>query len=124
MVVNTAVIKAECAKYMPFLLTTTIMMNAVKKGIGREDAHEIIKEHAVATANDLRAGGISENDLLKRLADDPRMPLDASELDEINRAGSSATGMAEAQTMDFCARAFHWASKCPEAAGYVPAPIL
>ena len=124
MVVNTAVIKAECAKYMPFLLTTTIMMNAVKKGIGREDAHEIIKEHAVATANDLRAGGISENDLLKRLADDPRMPLDASELDEINRAGSSATGMAEAQTMDFCERAFHWASKCPEAAGYVPAPIL
>lgn len=100
MVVNTAVIKAECAKYMPFLLTTTIMMNAVKKGLGREDAHEIIKEHAVATANDLRAGKISENDLLKRLADDPRMPLDASELGEINRVGSAATGMAEAQTLD------------------------
>ena len=124
MVVNTAVIKAECAKYMPFLLTTTIMMNAVKKGLGREDAHEIIKEHAVATANDLRAGKISENDLLKRLADDPRMPLDASELGEINRVGSAATGMAEAQTLDFCERAFRWASKCPEAADYVPAPIL
>ena len=77
MVVNTAVIKAECAKYMPFLLTTTIMMNAVKKGIGREDAHEIIKEHAVATANDLRAGGISENDLLKRLL--PEITTDMSE---------------------------------------------
>jgi len=124
MVVNVAVIKAECAKYMPFLLTTTIMMNAVKKGIGREDAHEIIKEHAVATANDLRAGRIVENDLLKRLAQDARMPLDAVELEEINKLGSQATGLAEAQTEDFCRRANLWVEKFPEAKSYVPAPIL
>ena len=37
MKVNSAVIAAECRKYMPFLLTTTVMMNAVKKGMGRED---------------------------------------------------------------------------------------
>lgn len=82
MKVNSAVIAAECRKYMPFLLTTTVMMNAVKKGMGREDAHEVIKEHAVATANDMRAGKISENDLLARLAADPRMPLDAAELEK------------------------------------------
>lgn len=124
MVVNTAVIAAECRKYMPFLLTTTIMMNAVKKGLGREDAHEIIKEHAVATANDLRAGKIAENDLLKRLAEDPRMPLDAAELAEIERVGSAATGMAEVQTEDFCDRADSLADKYPEAKSYAPAPIL
>ena len=124
MTINTAVIAAECRKYMPFLLTTTIMMNAVKKGIGREDAHEIIKEHAVATANDLRAGKIHDNDLLKRLADDPRMPLDSAELAEIEKVGSCATGMAEAQTADFCDRADKLAEECPEAQSYVPAPIL
>lgn len=124
MVVNTAVIAGECRKYMPFLLTTTIMMNAVKKGIGREDAHEIIKEHAVATANDLRAGKIAENDLLKRLAADPRMPLDEAELSAIEKIGSAETGMAESQTEDFCNRADKVADACPEAKSYVPAPIL
>jgi len=124
MVVNTAVIDAECRKYMPFLLTTTIMMNAVKKGLGREDAHEIIKEHAVATANDLRAGKIIANDLLKRLADDSRMPLDEAELAEIEKIGSVETGMATAQTEDFCNRADALVDRFPEAKSYVPAPIL
>ena len=124
MTVNTSVMEAECRKYMPFLLTTTIMMNAVKKGAGREEAHEIIKEHAVATASDMRSGKISENDLLKRLALDPRLPLDAGELSEIEKRGSSETGMAERQTEDFCDRADKLADGCPEAKSYVPAPIL
>ena len=124
MVVNEAVIKAECAKYMPFLLTTTVMMNAVKKGIGREDAHEIIKEHAVATANDLRAGKIIENDLLKRLANDERMPLNLDELNEISEVGSKATALAEAQTEDFCNRADALVEKTPEAKTYTAGPIL
>ena len=124
MVVNEAVIKAEREKYMPFLLTTTVMMNAVKKGIGREDAHEIIKEHAVATANDLRAGKIAENNLLKRLADDPRMPLDAAELGEILRRGGSATALAEAQTEDFCRRAAAAVELTPQAKTYRAGAIL
>ena len=122
--VNSAVIEAERRKYMPFLLTTTVMMKAVKKGMGREDAHEVIKEHAVAAANDMRAGKISENDLLARLAADPRMPLDAAELGEILKEGSSATGLAEAQTEDFCDRADAWAGRFPEAKDYAPEPIL
>ena len=124
MVVNEAVIKAECAKYMPFLLTTTVMMNAVKKGIGREDAHEIIKAHAVATANDLRAGKIIENNLLNRLADDERMPLDMQQLREISEVGSKATALAEVQTQDFCDRARALVEKTPEAKTYKAGPIL
>ena len=124
MKVNSAVIDAECRKYMPFLLTTTVMMNAVKKGVGREDAHEVIKEHAVATANDMRAGKIASNDLLERLAADPRMPLDMAELEAIREKGSKATGLAEAQTEDFCARAEKWVERFPEAAEYAPEPIL
>ena len=51
-----AVVAAELRRYLPFLMTTTILMEAVKRGIGRETAHEVIKEHAVAVSNDLRAG--------------------------------------------------------------------
>ena len=42
-----AVVAAELRRYLPFLMTTTILMEAVKRGIGRETAHEVIKEHAV-----------------------------------------------------------------------------
>ena len=48
------------------------MMEAVKAGAGREDAHSAIKEHAVATVRDLREGKIKENNLIDRLADDTR----------------------------------------------------
>lgn len=39
-----AVVAAELRRYLPFLMTTTILMEAVKRGIGRETAHEVIKE--------------------------------------------------------------------------------
>jgi adenylosuccinate lyase len=62
-----AVVEQELMRYLPFLLTTTVMMEAVKSGAGREAAHEAIKEHAVAVSVDLRKGTISQNDLVQRL---------------------------------------------------------
>ena len=124
MEINEAVIDAEKEKYMPFLLTTTVMMQAVKNGIGREDAHEVIKEHAVATLRDLRAGKIVKNDLLERLANDSRMPLDLPALQNILEKGKNETGMAKAQALDFAKRVECWLKKYPEAESYAPAPIL
>ena len=117
-------IEAECDKYMPFMLTTTVMMQAVKNGIGREDAHEVIKEHAVATLRDLRAGKIRSNDLFERLANDERMPLNKTALDLILKEGKTHTGMARAQALDFASRVQAWLDRYPEAASYTPAPIL
>ena len=124
MEINEPVIDAEKEKYMPFLLTTTVMMQAVKNGIGREDAHEVIKEHAVATLRDLRSGKIIKNDLLERLANDSRMPLDLPALEKILANGKNETGMAQAQALDFAKRAQAWAEKYPQAQSYAPAPIL
>ncbi len=70
-----AVIAAETARYLPFLMTTTVMMEAVKKGVGRETAHKVIKEHAVATVADMRTGEVEKNNLLDRLAEDGRLGL-------------------------------------------------
>ena len=39
-----AVIEAENNHYLPFLMTTTIMMEAVKSGIGREGSHHGVEE--------------------------------------------------------------------------------
>ncbi len=51
-----AVIEPELDRYLPFLATTKVLMAAVRDGVGRETAHEAIKEHAVAVALDMRDG--------------------------------------------------------------------
>ena len=45
-----AMIERELERYLPFLATTRILMAAVRAGVGRETAHEAIKENAVAVA--------------------------------------------------------------------------
>ena len=52
-----AVIDRELRRYLPFLTTTKVLMAAVRDGVGRETAHEVIKEHAVAVALDMREKG-------------------------------------------------------------------
>ena len=42
-----AVIARELDRYLPFLATTKVLMAAVRAGVGREEAHEAIKSHAV-----------------------------------------------------------------------------
>ena len=70
-----AVIDRELERYLPFLSTTKVLMASVRKGVGRETAHEAIKEHAVAVALAMREDGQGENDLLARLAGDDRLDL-------------------------------------------------
>ncbi len=52
-----AVIQRELDRYLPFLATTRILIAAVRAGMGREAAHEVIKEHAVAVALAMREKG-------------------------------------------------------------------
>ncbi len=119
-----AVIEKENQHYLPFLLTTTTMMEAVKAGLGRESAHEIIKEHALATVHELRAGSVSENDLLARLADDSRLPLDQEKFAKILENGRANVGQARQQVAHFTKEIDTLATKHPEAAKYTPGSIL
>jgi len=119
-----AVIGAETARYLPFLMTTTVMMEAVKRGVGRETAHKVIKEHAVATVGDLRTGAVEKNDLLRRLAEDGRLGLSGDELVEILKRGEKETGAARAQVEFFAKNVSCLEKKMPEAAAYVPGGIL
>jgi adenylosuccinate lyase len=118
------VIQTELNRYLPFLMTTTIMMAAVKRGVGREEAHEVIKEHAVAVSDDLRRGSISQNDLLDRLGADGRLKLTREEIQEIYDANAGDTGMAGDQTDAFCAMVQELATAYPDGVGYTPGAIL
>ena len=119
-----AVIEAEKDRYLPFLLTTTIMMEAVKGGAGREDAHSAIKEHAVATVRDLRDGEIKGNNLIERLANDSRVGMKKEALQDILYAGEGRIGAASKQVEHFISKANKWGDKYPEAKEYTPPSIL
>ncbi len=118
------VIKSELDRYLPFLMTTTIMMAAVKRGVGRESAHEIIKEHAVAVSNDLRTGRIAINDLLDRLGADDRLQLSREEIQSIYDANAGDTGMAIQQVAAFGAKVDAFCAPYPDAIKYCPGAIL
>tara|TARA_Y100000768_G_scaffold362436_1_gene321218 strand:- start:1216 stop:2628 length:1413 start_codon:yes stop_codon:yes gene_type:complete len=74
------VLERELNHYLPFLSTTRILTAATQAGMGREEAHEAIKAHAVSAALDLRNNNEGENTLLQRIADDPEIPLSFDEL--------------------------------------------
>ena len=105
-------------------LTTTVMMEAVKKGAGREGAHEAIKEHAVAAIRDLRTGKVAQNDLLQRLAADRRLGLSEAELQGVLDQGRANAGDAAAQVDYFGEQVDALAKANPDAAKYVPGAIL
>ena len=119
-----AVIAAETAHYLPFLMTTTIMMEAVKAGVGRETAHKAIKEHALATVADLRNGTIDRNNLVDRLAGDSRIGLQRATLDAILAQGDRESGAAKSQVAAFAAAVEKITKAHPIAANYKPGSIL
>ncbi|MFV0452205.1 MAG: adenylosuccinate lyase [Propioniciclava sp.] len=119
-----AVIEAELERYLPFLTTTKVLMAAVRHGVGREIAHEAIKEHAVAVALDMRLTGRKDNDLLDRLAGDPRLGITREALADAAADPLDLVGVARDQVATLARRVQDLADRHPEAATYVPAAVL
>jgi adenylosuccinate lyase len=115
------VISAEIERYLPFLATTKILMAAVKAGVGREVAHEVIKEHAVKAALGMREG--KKNTLLDDLAADDRLPLDRAALDLLISKPIEFTGEAREQVARVIARIDVITSAHSAAAQYKPNSI-
>jgi len=118
------VVELELSRYLPFLATTKVLMAAVSAGVGRETAHEAIKEHAVAVALGMREKATKRNDLLERLANDPRLPLSLPALQTLLAAPLSFVGAAQAQVAAFVSEVEKLAAQHPELAGYAPRALL
>jgi adenylosuccinate lyase len=118
-----AAIAAESTRNLPFLATTTLLMEAVKGGAGRETAHEAIKEHALAAAKALRSGG-GEADLVGRLAGDARLNLSRAKIEGVLSDASRFVGAAPQQVDAFVAEARSVARKVKGAAEYTPGKLL
>lgn len=118
------VLAAERDRELPFLATTTILMESVKRGVGREAAHGAIKEHAVAAARARRSGGAAVEDLLDRLATDARVGLDKTKLREILASDERFVGAALEQTDAFLSDCDTLLAQVPEASSYRPGELL
>jgi len=118
-----AVIARELDRYLPFLATTKVLIAAVRAGVGRETAHEVIKEHAVAVARELRQGAAS-NDLLDRLGSDPRLGLSVDAVHALVGEPLAFTGASRNQVASVVEAVEVVAADYPDAAVYSPGDIL
>jgi adenylosuccinate lyase len=119
-----AVVERELDRYLPFLATTKVLMAAVRQGVGRETAHEAIKEHAVTVALEMREQGAAENDLFDRLAADPRLGLTREQVAAAVADPLAFTGAARDQVASVVRRVGVLTDARPAAAAYVPGDIL
>ena len=101
-----AVIDRELEKYLPFLSTTKLLVAAVRDGVGRETAHEVIKEHAVATALAMRSSTTRARPRRSSiaLAADGRLGLDRAQIEAAIAEPLSLTGSAQSQVAAFAER--------------------
>lgn len=100
MVVYPKQIERHLKSELPFMSTEKILMEAVERGESRQEIHEIIKEHSIAAGKEVKEEG-SENDLLSRLATDPRVPFSLDELTAMIGDYHQFTGRAAQQTKEF-----------------------
>jgi adenylosuccinate lyase len=96
-------------------------MAAVKNGMGREDAHEAIKEISIATSNEIREGKTTS--LIQAIAADSRIPLTHDELEKLIASPIEFTGLAQEQCDAVIAKIARLTKSHPTAAVYQPEAI-
>ena len=93
-----AVIAKLLQNELPFMATENILMYCVERGGDRQDIHEAIRENSLAAKAAIQSEG-ADNDLLQRLAADPRLGLSLAELEQV--VAKSLSGFAALQTETF-----------------------
>lgn len=115
-------VKAEVDKYLPFLLTTEIMLLLVKKGIGREIAHKQVQKHALAAAEEIRIG--KPNNLFELLVSDKELNIDLETLTNLARDSHVLLAGAKMQVDTIVNKVTKITEKNPISANYQPGAIL
>lgn len=83
LVVNAEVIRRNLEDHLPFMASEKILMHATSSGGDRQDLHERIRRHALASADRMKNEG-PPADLLERIADDDTFDMDLQQLREFS----------------------------------------
>ena len=104
MVVYPAIMAKRVAEFLPFLAAENLMLDGVKAAGDRQDLHEQIRQHAMASWHHMRVEG-GGNDLLQRLQSDPSFaPFRAMLADKPE--AQDYIGRSQAQVDDFLAQVY------------------
>ena len=98
-VVYPKVIEANIQKELPFMATENIIMESVKKGMDRQEVHEIIRELSMEETKEIKING-KPNNLIDRIIKDGRLGLKAEDMKGI-LVSANYTGFASEQVLDF-----------------------
>lgn len=101
LVVYPKVIESHLMNELPFMATENIMMDCVKMGGDRQELHEAIRVHSMAAGRVVKEEG-KPNDLVQRIADDPRFPMNLEQLQAIMKP-ANFVGRSVQQTEEFFA---------------------
>jgi len=100
MVVYPKQVEKHLREELPFMATEKILMACVERGKSRQDMHEVIREHSVASGLAVKNNG-ETNNLLELLAGDDRVPFNRTELEQLIGDYQQFTGRAAMQTTEF-----------------------
>jgi adenylosuccinate lyase len=84
-------INNELAEQLPFLATSQILTELVKKGVGREIAHELIKKYATTT---------TASNFFNALASEKDFPLSINELNNLIKDPAAFAGSSLEQSQE------------------------
>jgi len=102
-------IEREVREQLPFLATTRLLTEAVKKGMGREDAHKVIQKYSLHAIEAINRG--EESNFLLSLGQDSSFPLTPDEISALTSNASTFIGDAPAQVSRVISRVKELATK-------------
>lgn len=108
-------VSAELRRDLPFLATTRILAASVEAGLGREEAHELVRQHATDAVL-ARREGKGDGGFVERIVADSRIPLDRARLEEMLAEPIGFTGTADQQVASVVARVREIVDRYPGAA--------
>src|SRR5690606_33224429 len=82
MVVYPKIIEKRIKEELPFMATEYIIMEGVKNGGDRQELHELIREHSMEAARQVKMEGMP-NDLVERILADERFNIDKEKLQQV-----------------------------------------
>jgi adenylosuccinate lyase len=94
LVIHREVIDRELEENLPFLLSSKLLALAVKNGVGREDAHSIIKKYSQLAIDNFRKSGV--NNLFELITTDKSLGISLKSIEEL-LASSKLLGSANQQ---------------------------
>lgn len=97
MVVHAGRIAANLQKELPFLAIEQILLDAVEQGADRQEMHELLRTHCMASYQKIMAG--EANDLFERIAADQQIPITFAQLRSLKV--EDLIGTAPAQVVRF-----------------------